>query len=126
VISCIGYQTPPIEGVPYEHGRGRFANQDGVIESGDGASIASAGRGAGPTGTIGTNRPDGFEVAEKIFDAFAAEGGGGKPGGRGSTPCFTPVESSRSPSATGSASRRRRPAGRARAARARSSPASPR
>ena len=27
VVSCIGYQTPPIEGVPYEHGRGRFANR---------------------------------------------------------------------------------------------------
>jgi hypothetical protein len=31
VISCIGYQTPPIPGVPYEHGRGRFANDDGRI-----------------------------------------------------------------------------------------------
>src|SRR3989344_809220 len=26
VVSCIGYQTPPIPRVPYEHGRGRFAN----------------------------------------------------------------------------------------------------
>ena len=24
VIACIGYQTPPIEGVSYEHGRGAF------------------------------------------------------------------------------------------------------
>src|SRR3546814_9474407 len=31
VISCIGYQTPPIPGVPYEHGRGRFASDDGRI-----------------------------------------------------------------------------------------------
>ena len=31
VISCIGYQTPSIDGVPYEHGRGRFANLDGRI-----------------------------------------------------------------------------------------------
>jgi hypothetical protein len=31
VVSCIGYQTPPLEGVPYEHGRGRFANVDGRI-----------------------------------------------------------------------------------------------
>src|SRR3546814_1701476 len=29
VVSCIGYQTPPIPGVPYEHGRGRFANELG-------------------------------------------------------------------------------------------------
>src|SRR5687768_3157023 len=34
VVSCIGYQTPPIDGVPYEHGRGRFANADGVIGGG--------------------------------------------------------------------------------------------
>src|SRR3546814_5289275 len=31
VVSCIGYQTPPIPGVPYEHGRGRFATDDGRI-----------------------------------------------------------------------------------------------
>jgi ferredoxin--NADP+ reductase len=84
VISCIGYQTPPIEGVPYEHGRGRFANQDGVIEAGPNGGLYCVGWARrGPTGTIGTNRPDGFEVAEKIFDAFAAAGGGGKPGGPG-------------------------------------------
>ena len=79
VVSCIGYQTPPIEGVPYEHGRGRFANQDGVIA--DGLYCVGWAR-RGPTGTIGTNRPDGFEVAEKIFAAFGP-GGGGKPGGAG-------------------------------------------
>src|SRR3546814_2308341 len=31
VVSCIGYTTPPVEGVPYEHGRGRFANDEGRI-----------------------------------------------------------------------------------------------
>lgn len=70
VISCIGYKTPPIEGVPYEHGRGRFANSDGMIADGL-YCVGWACR--GPTGTIGTNRPDGFEVAEKIAAAF---GGG--------------------------------------------------
>jgi adrenodoxin-NADP+ reductase len=79
VISCIGYRTPPIEGVPYEHGRGRFANADGVI--GDGLYCVGWAR-RGPTGTIGTNRPDGFEVAEKIAAAFPA-GTGRKPGGAG-------------------------------------------
>ena len=123
VVSCIGYQTPPIEGVPYEHGRGRFANRDGVI--GGGLYCVGWAR-RGPTGTIGTNRPDGFEVAETIH-AACPPGGGGKTGRRpASTPCSTPAESSRSPSATGSGSRRRRPAAPARAARARSSPASPR
>ncbi|HEX9945906.1 MAG TPA: FAD-dependent oxidoreductase [Allosphingosinicella sp.] len=84
VISCIGYQTPPIEGVPYEHGRGRFANRDGVIEVGPNGGLYCVGWARrGPTGTIGTNRPDGFEVAEKIHSAFGPEGAGGKPGGPG-------------------------------------------
>jgi len=67
VVSCIGYQTPPIEGVPYEHGRGRFANHEGVIAE---RLYCVGWARRGPTGTIGTNRPDGFEVAEKIAAAF--------------------------------------------------------
>jgi len=63
VVSCIGYKTPPIEGVPYEADRGRFANSDGMI--GEGLYCVGWAR-RGPTGTIGTNRPDGYEVAEKI------------------------------------------------------------
>ncbi|MDQ3139703.1 MAG: pyridine nucleotide-disulfide oxidoreductase, partial [Pseudomonadota bacterium] len=77
VVSCIGYQTPPIEGVPYEHGRGRFANSDGEIA--DGLYCVGWAR-RGPTGTIGTNRPDGFEVAEKIASKY--RGGGSAKFGR--------------------------------------------
>jgi ferredoxin--NADP+ reductase len=74
VVSCIGYQTPPIDGVPYEHGRGRFANAGGVI--GGGLYCVGWAR-RGPTGTIGTNRPDGYEVAETIAADFAGAGGTG-------------------------------------------------
>lgn len=63
VISCIGYRTPPIAGVPYDEKRGRFANVDGRIAPGLYA-VGWARR--GPTGTIGTNRPDGFAIAELI------------------------------------------------------------
>jgi len=63
IVSCIGYKTPPIEGVPYEEDRGRFANHEGVI--GEGLYAVGWAR-RGPTGTIGTNRPDGYEVAERI------------------------------------------------------------
>ncbi len=63
VISCIGYQTPPIEGVPYEHGRGRFASDNGRILPGL-YCVGWARR--GPSGTIGTNRPDGYAVADLI------------------------------------------------------------
>jgi len=80
IVTCIGYQTPPIEGVPYEHGRGRFANADGVI--GDGLYAVGWAR-RGPSGTIGTNRPDGFEVADRIAAACPPGSGGGKAGGVG-------------------------------------------
>ena len=65
VISCIGYQTPPIEGVPYEHGRGRFASDDGRILPGL-YCVGWARR--GPSGTIGTNRPDGYAIVDLIAD----------------------------------------------------------
>jgi len=85
VVSCIGYQTPPIEGVPYEHGRGRFANCDGVIAPPGAAGglycVGWARR--GPTGTIGTNRPDGFEVADRIAASAPPGSSGGRRGGAG-------------------------------------------
>jgi NADPH-dependent glutamate synthase beta subunit-like oxidoreductase len=78
VIACIGYQTPPIEGVPYEHGRGRFANDEGRILPGL-YCVGWARR--GPTGTIGTNKPDGFAVVEQIAADFGS--GAGKAGRTG-------------------------------------------
>lgn len=63
VISCIGYRTPPIPDVPYDERRGRFANEDGRIMPGL-YCVGWARR--GPTGTIGTNKPDGFLAAEAI------------------------------------------------------------
>ncbi len=75
VVSCIGYRTPPIEGVPYDDKSGRFANIDGRVLPGLYA-VGWARR--GPTGTIGTNRPDGFHIAEKIAEDIGE--GAGKPG----------------------------------------------
>lgn len=72
VVACIGYQTPPIEGVPYEHGRGRFANVDGRILPGL-YCVGWARR--GPSGTIGTNRPDGYTIIEAVT-ADLADGSG--------------------------------------------------
>jgi ferredoxin--NADP+ reductase len=78
VIACIGYQTPPIEGVPYEHGRGRFASDEGRILPGL-YCVGWARR--GPSGTIGTNKPDGFAIAEMIKQDIGA--GSGKEGRQG-------------------------------------------
>ncbi|WP_034156786.1 FAD-dependent oxidoreductase [Sphingomonas sp. ERG5] len=78
VVSCIGYRTPPIEGVPYDEKLGRFANDEGRIAPGLYA-VGWARR--GPTGTIGTNRPDGFLAAENI--AADLPGTSGKTGRAG-------------------------------------------
>ncbi len=80
IVSCIGYQTSPIEGVAYDEKLGRFCNTEGVI--GDGLYCVGWAR-RGPTGTIGTNRPDGFEVADTIAAACTPGSGGGKAGGLG-------------------------------------------
>lgn len=78
VVSCIGYQTPAIEGVPYEHGRGRFASVDGRILPGL-YCVGWARR--GPSGTIGTNRPDGYAIVDLIAeDQPSGVGKTGRPG----------------------------------------------
>jgi NADPH-dependent glutamate synthase beta subunit-like oxidoreductase len=63
VITAIGYSTPPIEGVPYDERGGKFLNERGRV----GERLYAVGWARrGPTGTIGTNRPDGYEVADQI------------------------------------------------------------
>ncbi len=70
VIACIGYRTSPIPGVPFDERQGRFANDEGRILPGL-YCVGWARR--GPSGTIGTNRPDGYGVVELI--AADAQGG---------------------------------------------------
>lgn len=70
VVSCIGYRSSPIEGVPFETREGRFANADGFILPGL-YCVGWARR--GPSGTIGTNRPDGFGIVERIARDVTAE-----------------------------------------------------
>ena len=77
VVACIGYRTDPIPGVPYDADLGRFANDGGRIAPGLYA-VGWARR--GPTGTIGTNRPDGFGVADLIATDMP---GGEREGGVG-------------------------------------------
>lgn len=75
VISCIGYQTPAIAGAAYDDKAGRFANEEGRM--GDGLYCAGWAR-RGPTGTIGTNKPDGYMIADHIAEDLGE--GAGKPG----------------------------------------------
>ncbi len=80
IVTSIGYQTPRIDGVAYDERGGKFANDHGKIDEGLYA-VGWARR--GPTGTIGTNRPDGYEVAEQVASVMAPGSDGGKPGGNG-------------------------------------------
>lgn len=65
VVSSIGYRTSPIPDVPFDERMGRFANDEGRILTGL-YCVGWARR--GPSGTIGTNRPDGYSVIEKIAE----------------------------------------------------------
>ncbi len=87
VVSCIGYRSSPIDGVAFDARGGRFANDGGLIAP---RLYCVGWARRGPSGTIGTNRPDGFGVIERIaaevvpdaakpgpagFDALAGERG---------------------------------------------------
>ena len=70
VISAIGYSTAPIPDVPFDGGK--FVNDGGRISE---RLYAVGWARRGPSGTIGTNRPDGYEVAQLIADEMPGEGG---------------------------------------------------
>jgi ferredoxin--NADP+ reductase len=65
IITAIGYSTSPIPDVPFEGGK--FVNENGRIAD---RLYAVGWARRGPTGTIGTNRPDGYEVADLIAAAM--------------------------------------------------------
>lgn len=65
VVSCIGYRSSPLADVPFDDRAGRFANDEGRILPGI-YCVGWARR--GPSGTIGTNRPDGFGVIDRIVE----------------------------------------------------------
>jgi len=78
VISAIGYSTSPMEGLALDGGK--FVNEGGRIA--DCLYCVGWAR-RGPTGTIGTNRPDGYEVAEQIAAALPPGGGTDRKGAAG-------------------------------------------
>jgi ferredoxin--NADP+ reductase len=78
VVTAIGYSTSPIPEVPFEDGK--FVNENGRISN---RLYAVGWARRGPTGTIGTNRPDGYEVADQIAAALPASRSGGRPGAEG-------------------------------------------
>jgi ferredoxin--NADP+ reductase len=78
VITAIGYSTSPIADVPFDGGK--FVNESGRIAD---RLYAVGWARRGPSGTIGTNRPDGYEVADQIFAAMPPEGTSDRKGADG-------------------------------------------
>ena len=78
IVSAIGYSTSPIPDVPFEGGK--FVNQHGRIAD---RLYAVGWARRGPTGTIGTNRPDGYEVADQIAAAMPAGSSENRAGAEG-------------------------------------------
>jgi ferredoxin--NADP+ reductase len=78
VITAIGYSTSPIADVPFDGGK--FVNQGGKIAD---RLYAVGWARRGPTGTIGTNRPDGYEVADLIANAMPPGSTSDRPGAAG-------------------------------------------
>ena len=78
IVTAIGYSTSPIPDVPFEGGK--FVNEGGRITD---RLYAVGWARRGPTGTIGTNRPDGYEVADLVAAALPAGGSSGKAGAEG-------------------------------------------
>ncbi len=76
VVTCIGYRTSPLKGVPFDERAGCFANDEGRILPGL-YCVGWAKR--GPSGTIGTNRPDGYSVIDIVDQDI---GGGSRKRGR--------------------------------------------
>jgi ferredoxin--NADP+ reductase len=80
VVTAIGYSTPPLDGVAYDERGGKFLNDGGRIAE---RLYAVGWARRGPTGTIGTNRPDGYEVADLIAREMPAGSNSDRPGAKG-------------------------------------------
>ncbi len=74
VIPAIGYALEPVQDIPFDENTGTIRNVDGRVE--EGVYVAGWAK-RGPTGVIGTNKPDGKAAAEQILEDI---GSGTKPG----------------------------------------------
>ena len=74
VLPAVGYRSSGMEGIPFDHDNGIVINDEGRVEEG---LYAVGWIKRGPTGVIGTNRPDGQEAAKQILEDIPE---GRKPG----------------------------------------------
>jgi ferredoxin--NADP+ reductase len=78
VVTAIGYSSSPIADVPFEGGK--FVNDQGRVAD---RLYAVGWARRGPTGTIGTNRPDGYEVADRVAAEMPPGSSSDRPGAEG-------------------------------------------
>jgi ferredoxin--NADP+ reductase len=71
VLRSIGYKGIPIQGIPFDEGRGLIHNDGGRVHDGSGGQVPglySVGWiKRGPSGVIGTNKKDAQETVDKLF-----------------------------------------------------------
>ena len=67
VITAIGYEADPLEGIPYE--RGKVVNTDGRV--GDNLYVVGWAK-RGPSGVIGTNKSDSTDVMKLLVEDLKA------------------------------------------------------
>lgn len=77
VLPAIGYRSAPIEGLPFDDEKGVVRHTNGRVAPG---VYAVGWIKRGPTGVIGTNKPDGDQAAAQIVEDITAPG---KPGREG-------------------------------------------
>jgi ferredoxin--NADP+ reductase len=67
VITAIGYEAAPLDGIPYE--RGKVVNTDGRVE--DNVYVVGWAK-RGPSGVIGTNKSDASDVMKLLVEELKA------------------------------------------------------
>ncbi|MGH2956081.1 MAG: FAD-dependent oxidoreductase [Solirubrobacterales bacterium] len=77
VLRSIGYKGVPVEGAPFDEGRGVIPNEAGRVkdpESGEQVPglYATGWIKRGPSGVIGTNKKDGQETIDSVFEDLEA------------------------------------------------------
>jgi ferredoxin--NADP+ reductase len=78
VLRSIGYKGLPIDGIPFDDGRGLIHNEGGRVHDGSGDTVpglyAVGWIKRGPSGVIGTNKKDAQETVDKLFADLEAGG----------------------------------------------------
>jgi ferredoxin--NADP+ reductase len=73
-LRSVGYRGIPMPGVPFDDKKGVFPNDKGRIKDGDSVVPGLYAAGwikRGPSGVIGTNKPDAQETAESVLEDLA-------------------------------------------------------